>query len=128
MSVALPRRNHSRADPPRLLLDNSCKMPSLEVDDYGVTPVTTFVDFFDEALDAASSIKPTAAIDPPLEEADLEVVLSRLPETPHTSDSQDTARQRKHHRFAVIETAARGILSNLIVCSPSTLLLNIPAN
>ncbi|KAI3398451.1 hypothetical protein diail_9132 [Diaporthe ilicicola] len=89
-------------------------MPSLEVDGYGVTPVTTFVGFFDEALDAASSIKPTAAIDPPLEEADLEGVLSRLPETAHTNDSQDTARQRKHHRFAVIETAARGILSNLI--------------
>ncbi|KAL1874310.1 hypothetical protein Daus18300_003674 [Diaporthe australafricana] len=93
-------------------------MPSLEVDDYGVIPVTTFVVFFEEALDAASSIKPTAAIDPPLEEADLEVVLSRLPETPHTSDSQDAARQRKHHRFAVIETAARGILSNLIAQVP----------
>ncbi|KAJ0118276.1 guanylate kinase [Diaporthe amygdali] len=92
-------------------------MPSLEVDDYGVTPVTTFVSFFEEALDAASAIKPTAAIDPPLEEADLEGVLSRLPETPHANESQDT-RQRKHHRFAVIETAARGILSNLIAQVP----------
>lgn len=121
MSVALPRRTHLPAYPPRLLPNSSCKMPSLEVDDYGVTPVTTFVSFFEEALDAASAIKPTAAIDPPLEEADLEGVLSRLPETPHANESQDT-RQRKHHRFAVIETAARGILSNLIVRHPSAML------
>lgn len=97
-------------------------MPSLEVDDYGVTPVTTLVNFFEDALDAASTIKPTSAIDPPLEEADLEAVLDRLPTTPHTGESQEGAalRQERHHRFAVIETAARGVLSNLIVCGPST--------
>lgn len=99
-------------------------MPSLEVDNYGVTPVTTLVTFFEESLAAASTIKPTSAIDPPLEEADLEAVLARLPPTSHNSGSQDVAasRQERHHRFAVIETAARGILSNLIVCGPFTLL------
>lgn len=99
-------------------------MPSLEVDYYGVTPVTTVVTFFEESLAAASTIKPTLAIDPPLEEVDLEGVLARLPATSHTSELQDVAasRQERHHRFAVIETAARGILSNLIVRGPFTLL------
>lgn len=97
-------------------------MPSLEVDDYGVTPVTSLVNFFEEALDAATAIKPTSAIDPPLEDADLKGVLDRLPTTATTGESQDgaAARQERHHRFAVIETAARGVLSNLIVRRPST--------
>lgn len=105
-------------------------MPSLEVDDYGVTPVTAVVTFFEESLAAASTIKPTSAIDPPLEEADLEGVLARLPTTSHSSESQDVAasRQERHHRFAVIETAARGILSNLIVCGPLTLLRKTRVN
>ncbi|KAH8783284.1 THO complex subunit 1 transcription elongation factor-domain-containing protein [Diaporthe sp. PMI_573] len=95
-------------------------MPSLEVDDYGVTPVTSLVKFFEEALDAASAIKPTSAIDPPLEDADLKAVLDRLPTTPTTGGPQDGAalRQERHHRFAVIETAARGVLSNLIAQVP----------
>lgn len=105
-------------------------MPSLEVDDYGVSPVTTLVRFFEESLATASTIKPTSAIDPPLEEADLEGVLAQLPTTFHTSESQDVAasRQERHHRFAVIETAARGILSNLIVGGPFTLLYKTRVN
>lgn len=97
-------------------------MPSLEVDDYGVTPVTSLVRFFEEALDAASAIKPTSAIDPPLEDADLKAVLDHLPTALLAGEPQDGAapRQDRHHRFAVIETAARGVLSNLIVCCPST--------
>jgi hypothetical protein len=98
------------------------KMPSLEVDDYGVKPVISLVTFFEEALEAATAIKPTSAIDPPLEDADLKAVLDRLPTTSTTDESQDVAasRQQRHHRFAVIETAARGVLSNLIVRHPST--------
>ena len=105
-------------------------MPSLEVDGYGVTPVTSLVKFFEEALDDASAIKPTSAIDPPLEDADLKAVLDRLPTTPTTGGPQDGAalRQERHHRFAVIETAARGVLSNLIVCCPSTSLCKTRVN
>lgn len=95
-------------------------MPSLEVDDYGVTPVTSLVRFFEEALDAASAIKPTSAIDPPLEDADLKAVLDHLPTALFAGEPQDGAasRQDRHHRFAVIETAARGVLSNLIAQVP----------
>lgn len=92
-------------------------MPSLEVDNYGVPAVTTFVSFFEEALEVASSVKPTTTIEPALEESDLEDVLSRLPETPGSSETQEGAdsRQKNNQKFAVIETAARGLLSNLIV-------------
>ncbi|KUI54329.1 THO complex subunit 1 [Cytospora mali] len=91
-------------------------MPSLEVDSYGVSAVSIFVDFFEKALGAASSAKPTATVEPALEESDLQDVLSQLPETPETDESQNTAtlRQRNNAKFAVIETAARGLLSNLI--------------
>lgn len=92
-------------------------MPSLEVDSYGVPAVSTFVDFFEKALEAAISTKPTATIEPALEDSDLQDVLSQLPETPETDEPQSTAtlRQRNNAKFAVIETAARGLLSNLIV-------------
>lgn len=92
-------------------------MPSLEVDSYGVAAVSTFVDFFERALEVASSIKPTATVEPALEDSDLQDVLSQLPETPETDESQSTStlRQRNNAKFAVIETAARGLLSNLIV-------------
>ena len=92
-------------------------MPSLEVDSYGVPAVSTFVDFFERALDTASSLKPTTTVEPALEESDLQDVLSQLPETPDIDGSQSTAtlRQRNNAKFAVIETAARGLLSNLIV-------------
>lgn len=92
-------------------------MPSLEVDSYGVPAVSTFVDFFESALEVASSIKPTETIEPALEETDLQDVLSQLPETPGADETLSTAtlRQRNNAKFAVIETAARGLLSNLIV-------------
>lgn len=106
-------------------------MPSLEVDSYGISDVSTFVEFFEKALEKASSVKPTADIEPALEESDLQDVLSQLPETPEADDAQNTAtlRQRNNAKFAVIETAARGLLSNLIVrgqqppallCSPAS--------
>lgn len=93
-------------------------MPSFEVDSYGVAAVTDYVNFFEGALEAASTIKPEATIEPALEEADLEETLSRLPATPETTDSQNLSgpRQRNNSKFATIETAARGLLSNLIVC------------
>lgn len=92
-------------------------MPHLEVDSYGIPAVTAFVDFFEEALDVASTVKPEATVEPALEEQDLEDVLSRLPAAAESPDPRPTAgpRQRNNSKFAQIETAARGFLSNLIV-------------
>lgn len=92
-------------------------MPSLNVDSYGIPAVTAFADFFKDALEAASSIKPEADVEPPLEDADLNEVLGRLPTIADTTEQDAAAgpRQRNNTKFATIETAARGLLSNLIV-------------
>ncbi|KAF3769992.1 hypothetical protein M406DRAFT_343949 [Cryphonectria parasitica EP155] len=92
-------------------------MPSLEVDNYGVSAVTAYVEFFEEALEATSVIKLEPTVEPALEESDLEDVLSRLPGTSSDlAEFQGLAgpRQRGNAKFATIETAARGLLSNLI--------------
>ena len=91
-------------------------MPSLEVDSYGVSAVTTFVTYFEEVLDVAASVKPTATVEPALEESDLEDVLSRIPTTSATAQAKkEGPGSRKNQQFAAIETAVRGIQSNLIV-------------
>lgn len=92
-------------------------MPYLEVDSFGVPAVTAFAEYFEEALEATAAIKPEATVEPALEESDLEDVLRRLPVAPETADAQSTGglRQRNSSKFATIETAARGLLSNLIV-------------
>lgn len=92
-------------------------MAPLSVDSYGIPSVTVLVDFFEEALESASAIKPETTVEPPLEDSNLEDVLGRLPVIAEAADSQNTAgaRQRNSSKFAVIETAARGLLSNLIV-------------
>lgn len=96
-------------------------MPSLEVDSYGVPAVTAFAEYFEEALGVASSIKPEATVEPVLDESDLEDVLGRLPAAPEPTEPHNTAglRQRNSSKYATIETAARGLLSNLIVCGAS---------
>lgn len=92
-------------------------MAPLDVDSYGITSVTALVEFFERALERASAIKPEATVEPALEEADLEDVLSQLPVAAEAGDSETLAgaRQRNSSKFAIIETAARGLLSNLIV-------------
>lgn len=92
-------------------------MPSLEVDSYGVPAVTAFAEYFEEALEASTAIKPEATVEPALDESDLEDVLQRLPAAPEPVEAPDTGglRQRNSSKFAIIETAARGLLSNLIV-------------
>lgn len=92
-------------------------MPSLKVDNYGISAVTAFADFFEEVLEAASSIKPEPNVEPPLEDADLNDVLSRLPAIADATQNEPGPRQRNNTKFAIIETAARGLLSNLIVCT-----------
>lgn len=105
-------------------------MASLEVDSYGIPAVTDFVGFFEEALDTATSIKPEATVEPALEESDLEQLLSQLPTTADSPDSRPTTgpRQRNNSKFATIETAARGLLSNLIVRRDLTSCCCTPGN
>ena len=94
----------------------SYRMPSLEVDSYGVPAVTTFVSYFEEVLVVAASAKSTTTIEPALEESDLQDVLSRWPAASTTVEvKKEGAGNRKNQQFAVIETAVRGIQSNLIV-------------
>lgn len=95
----------------------SSTMAPLDVDSYGISSVTVLIDFFEEALERASAIKPEVTVEPALEDADLEDVLCRLPVTAEATESQNVAgsRQRNSSKFAIIETAARGLLSNLIV-------------
>lgn len=103
-------------------------MPSLDVDSYGIPAVTAFVDFFEASLEEAATIKPEATVEPALEDSDLEDVLSRLPAAATSTESQPAAglRQRNSSKFATIETAARGFLSDLIVSSrPSNLHLGM---
>lgn len=92
-------------------------MPSLEVDSYGVPAVTAFAEYFEEALEATTAIKPEVTVEPALEESDLDDVLKRLPAAPESADAQSIGglRQRNSSKFATIETASRGLLSNLIV-------------
>lgn len=92
-------------------------MPSLEVDNYGVPVVTAYAEYFEEALEATTAIKPESTVEPALEEFDLEHVLKRLPAAPDPTDTQSAegSRQRNSSKFAIIETAVRGLLSNLIV-------------
>lgn len=89
-------------------------MPSLEVDSYGIPNVTAFVDFFEQALGVADKIKSETTVEPALDESDLQDVLSRLPTAAASAESQPTT--GPHQRtYPIIETAARGFLSNLIV-------------
>lgn len=93
-------------------------MPSLEVDSYGVPAVTAYAEYFEKAVADTTAIKPEATVEPALEESDLEDVLQRLPVAPESTDTTTSTaglRQRNSSKFATIETAARGLLSNLIV-------------
>lgn len=82
-------------------------MPSAITEAHGVPQVTAVGDLLNESLDHARNIKPTSSIEPALNKADFESLLTRLAPVFTVSDR---ARQ-----YAVIETAARDIFSNLIV-------------
>lgn len=89
-------------------------MPSLDVDSYGIPTVNDFVNFFEQALGVADKLKSETTVDPALDESDLQDVVSRLPTVANPPDPQ--LNSGPHHRnYPIIETAARGFLSNLIV-------------
>lgn len=102
-------------------------MAPLDVDSYGISSVPVLVNFFEEALEAASTIKPESNVEPALEDADLEPLLAQLPVPIESTESISSvgARQRNSSKWAIIETAARGLLSNLIVCDTTAPPLSI---
>lgn len=88
-------------------------MPSAITEGHGVPQVTAVEDLLIEALDHARIVKPTSSIEPALNKSDFETLLARLVPvftSAPTGQASDRARQ-----YAVVETAARDLFSNLIV-------------
>ncbi|KAK7751498.1 hypothetical protein SLS62_006583 [Diatrype stigma] len=91
-------------------------MPSAITDGHSVPQVTAVGDLLSEALDHARIVKPTSSIEPALNKSDFESLLARLVPvftSAPTGQAADRARQ-----YAVIETAARDLFSNLIAGTP----------
>jgi THO complex subunit 1 len=75
---------------------------------HGVQAVEDFGLLLDEMLEAASTIKQTTTIEPPLNRSDLAEFFERVPSIfPPTSSPES----KKH----IIETAARDAFNNLLV-------------
>jgi THO complex subunit 1 len=85
-------------------------MPSFEVDDHGIQAITAFSSVLDSLLSRAEALKPTATIEPALDKSDFEDLSGQL------SAIFPGAEAKSAQRYAVIETVARGIFSNLVVC------------
>ncbi|KAI0010273.1 THO complex subunit 1 transcription elongation factor-domain-containing protein [Xylariaceae sp. FL0662B] len=92
-------------------------MPSAKSSGHQVSQVTAFSELLRESLDHARTIKPTASIEPPLNKADFEDLLARLP-TVFPCASQDyvseTLGSEKARQYAVAETAARDVFISLV--------------
>ena len=76
-----------------------------------VQAVEDFGRFLEEMLEAASAIKRTSVIEPPLNKSDLAEWIERVPSVLPTSSPES----RKH----IIETAARDAFNNLLVSRTS---------
>ena len=88
-------------------------MPSAINEGHGVPQVAAVEDLLNESLDHARIVKPTFSIEPPLNKSDFEALFTRLPSVFANAvigQIPDKARQ-----YAIIETAARDLFSNLIV-------------
>ena len=88
-------------------------MPSAISDGSGLPQVTAVEALLRESLDHAQMLKPASSIEPALNKSDFESLLTTLPTlliNSSTGQTSDKARQ-----YAVVETAARDIFSNLIV-------------
>ena len=88
-------------------------MPSAISDGPGLPQVAAVEALLRESLGHAQMLKPASSIEPALNKSDFESLLTTLPTlftNPSTGQTFDKARQ-----YAVVETAARDIFSNLIV-------------
>ena len=88
-------------------------MPSATTDAPGLSQVAVVDTLLKESLDYAQSLKPTSSIEPALNKSDFESLLNSLSTVfANTSSGQVYDKPRQ---YAVVETAARDIFSNLIV-------------
>jgi hypothetical protein len=79
---------------------------------HAVQAVDVFHGLLQEMLDKAGAAKQTDTIEPPLARADLAQLLQRVESIEHLSTSLEA---NKSFRYAVIETAIRGVFNELLV-------------
>lgn len=96
-------------------------MPALDGDNPGVAAVAAFASLLRELLEEATVAKTTFDIEPALNKSDFDDITNRVlsavaqasgPEEPIGTDASSQIKGRK---FAIIETAARELFSELIV-------------
>ena len=91
-------------------------MPSAISDGPGLPQVAAVEALLRESLGHAQMLKPASSIEPALNKSDFESLLTTLPtlftNLPNLSTGQTSDKARQ---YAVVETAARDIFSNLIV-------------
>lgn len=94
-------------------------MAAQEIDNPAAPAIAAFTTLLEEFLSQAETAKPTSAIEPALRKSDFDDVSGRVSRT--VDDVSSTAVQgaastiNKGRQFAIIETAARNIFSQLIV-------------
>ncbi|KAJ3532200.1 hypothetical protein NM208_g8548 [Fusarium decemcellulare] len=95
-------------------------MAALDADNPATPAVATFTTLLQELLSQAEKTKQTSTIEPGLNKSDFENLSGRVASTAaelataEGGDGKVTNEQAKGRQFAIIETAARDIFSNLI--------------
>lgn len=94
-------------------------MPALDMDNPGVPAVATSVSLLEELLGQAEKVKQASTIEPALNKSDFDDIPGRVSQVAailtQTEHGEATSSQIKARQYAMIETASREILSNLIV-------------
>lgn len=93
-------------------------MPSATNIEAEVTQVSRASTLLNDALAQARHVKPASTIEPALTESDFSRLLEGLPQVFADPDSISDAPD-KPRQFAVVETAARDLFSNLVVSTGS---------
>ncbi|KAH7160074.1 THO complex subunit 1 transcription elongation factor-domain-containing protein [Dactylonectria estremocensis] len=93
-------------------------MPALDMDNPGVPAVATSVSLLEELLGQAEKVKQASTIEPALNKSDFDDIPGRVSQVAailtQTEHGEATSSQIKARQYAMIETASREILSNLI--------------
>lgn len=96
-------------------------MPALDLENPGVPGVIGFESLFKELLQQAATAKPTSTIEPALNKNDFSDLPDRVSSSMallrgiEVENGVDTTEEDKRRQYALIETAARDLFSNLTV-------------